>query len=85
MLPVEIRAGNDPVQLRQEYGRDLLMLVGRRSLQMTQINRAIFIPGSEPGIVASFLYRSGKPEPDPTAVVSVRLTPRVSWTWFLPT
>jgi len=41
MFPVEIRAGNDPVQLREEYGRDLLMMGGFDKFALLESKEAI--------------------------------------------
>jgi uroporphyrinogen decarboxylase len=41
MFPVEVRAGNDPVQLREQYGRQLLMLGGFDKFALLESKEAI--------------------------------------------
>jgi uroporphyrinogen decarboxylase len=41
MFPVEIRAGNDPVQIRMDYGRDVLMLGGFDKFALLKSKEAI--------------------------------------------
>jgi uroporphyrinogen decarboxylase len=41
MFPVEVRAGNDPVEMRREYGRDLLMLGGFDKFALLESKDAI--------------------------------------------